>query len=83
MPNLPEITKVDEYPYEGREPGYKWTVEFTVAESIVVDGFDLDAERAHEMLAQNLPFAYGYELGAKIVKSPRRARIRKAQGYND
>jgi hypothetical protein len=60
---------------------YKWTVEFQVAATWVQDGFDLDDARALEMLANDLRFANGAELKARVVKAPLRALIRAEQGH--
>ena len=66
---------------ENGTKGFKWTIEIEVDESWVADGFDMDDERAKEMLAQNLPYAYNSELAAKVLKSPSKAAIMKVQGY--
>lgn len=60
---------------------FKWTVEFTVDETWIADGFDLTNERAHDMLANDLSYAYAHELGARVIKSPDAEAIAKAQGY--
>jgi hypothetical protein len=60
---------------------FKWTVEFEVDETWVADGFDLTDERALQMLANDLSYAYGHELGAKVLKAPKPEAVRKAQGY--
>lgn len=62
------------------EKPYKWVVEFTVSSTWVEDGFDLDDERAHRMLAEHLPYAYGHELGARVLSAPDPKRIRVEQG---
>ena len=62
---------------------FKWTVEFSVSETWVADGFDLTQERALDMLENDLTYAYGHELGARILKKPNIKAIRKAQGYTD
>jgi len=62
---------------------FKWTVEFEVDETWVADGFDLDNERALDMLNTDLCMAHGSELGAKVIKAPEQSAIRKAQGYKD
>lgn len=62
---------------------FKWTVEFTVSETWVADGFELTQGRALAMLANDLQYAYGAELGARIIKAPDRKDIRKVQGYKD
>ncbi len=61
---------------------YKWTVEFEVDASWVADGFDLTNDRALDMLAHDLSYAYiGTELSAKVIKAPKREAIRKEQSY--
>lgn len=59
----------------------KWVVEFSVDQSWVADGFDLDNERALEMLSNDLTFAYPHELAAKILKKPDAKLIKKLQGW--
>lgn len=61
---------------------FKWTVEFEVDELWVADGFELDDERAADMLLNDLRFARGDEVAAKVIKSPDKAQIRKIQGYS-
>lgn len=62
----------------------KWVVEFSVDRVWVEDGFDLTQERALDMLAHDLTFAYiDDELEAKIIKAPDPKEIRKIQGYKD
>lgn len=61
---------------------FTWLVEFTVAETWVADGFDLDDERALGMLANDLFSADGRELSAKVIRAPSKPSIRKAQGYS-
>lgn len=60
---------------------FKWTVEFTVDEIWVADGFDLTDDRARDMIASDLAWAQGSEVAAKVLKAPDPAAIRKAQGY--
>lgn len=59
----------------------KWTVVFSVDESWVADGFDLDDARAKNMLSSDLDYAYDWEIDAKVIKAPSIARIKKAQGF--
>lgn len=59
---------------------FKWTVEVSVEQSWIADGFDLDNERAKAMLAKTLPYANNAELRAKVITKPDRKLIRKAQG---
>ncbi len=60
---------------------FKWVVEFEVDECWITDGFDLDDERAFEMLENDLTFAYPHELKARVISAPDPKDIRKAQGY--
>ena len=62
---------------------FKWIIEFEVTEIWVAGGFDLTADRALDMLGHDLQFASTAELGAKVIKAPSPALIRKAQGYRD
>ncbi len=62
---------------------FKWTVEFSVDASWVADGFDLDDDRAKDMLNHDLTGAYGHEIGAKVLKAPDPARIMRVQGYTE
>lgn len=47
-----------------------WTVQFSVDPSWVADGFNLDDERAHLMIQNDLGYAYPSETAAKVIKSP-------------
>lgn len=58
-----------------------WTVRIGVEKSWIADGFDLTASRAKDMLANDLQYANGSELSAKIISKPDRKIIRKLQGY--
>lgn len=61
---------------------FKWTVEFTVSEHWVEDGFDITNDRALDMLSRALPYAnIGNELSAKVIQAPTKTSIRKAQGF--
>lgn len=59
---------------------FKWTVEFEVAECWVADGFNLTDERAQDMIANDLGWADGSEISARVVKAPEPERIAKVQG---
>ena len=65
------------------EKKFKWVVEFEVDESWVADGFDLTNDRAHDMLCSTLPYAYGFELKARVLKAPELAHIMRKQGYTE
>jgi hypothetical protein len=59
---------------------FKWVVEFTVDQTWVEDGFDIDDERALDMLANDLRYAnVGTELAARVLKAPDPKRIKAAQ----
>ena len=62
-------------------PMLKWTVEFSVDSTWVADGFDLTDERAKEMLNNDLRYAYGHELKAKVTKYPSAEKVARLQGY--
>lgn len=59
---------------------FKWVVEIWVDRLWVADGFDLTPECADDMLAGYLEYAYGSEIRAKVISSPDKNLIRKAQG---
>jgi len=58
----------------------KWVVEIEVDARIVGDGFDLTDVRAVRMLKEHLPYAFGSELGARVLEAPKESEIRKLQG---
>lgn len=61
---------------------FKWVVEFEVDEVWVADGFNLTKERAEDMIFNDLGYADVTEIKVKILKSPDKNKILKAQGYN-
>lgn len=63
---------------------FKWIVEIEVSGTLVADGFDIkDDADLHERLAHWMPFAYGHELGGRVLKAPDGKLVRKAQGYSE
>ena len=58
----------------------EWTVKFSVDTSWVEDGFNLTDDKAKEMLEIMLPFAYGSELGAKVIDRPHPKIIQELRG---
>jgi hypothetical protein len=60
---------------------FKWVVEFEVTETWVEDGFNIDQDRATDIIANALPFAHGSEFKATVLKAPDAKLIRKTQGY--
>lgn len=59
---------------------FKWIVEFEVSENWVADGFNLNDEQAHQMLCEELPYAYGSELKARVISAPSQESLMEAQG---
>jgi hypothetical protein len=57
-----------------------WTVRVRVHKSWVEDGFDMDDERAHEMLA-TYTGAHNSEIRAKVLTRPSKKLIRTIQGF--
>ena len=60
---------------------FKWVVEFEVSENWVEDGFEIDQDRATDIIASALPFADGSEFKATVLQAPDAKLIRKVQGY--
>jgi hypothetical protein len=58
----------------------EWTVRFSVNPTWIEDGFNLTDEVAKEMLALQLPFAYGHELSAKVIDRPSIKIIKQLRG---
>lgn len=75
---LPEVDPQGEQVAARTE--FTWTVRFTVSGTWVADGFDLDHERAMEMLRKDLDYAYEHELGAQVLTCPPSQTIRAMQG---
>lgn len=59
---------------------FKWTVEITVDETWVADGFDLTDERAHAIVCNDLSYAFGHEIKCKVIARPSMAEVNIAQG---
>lgn len=57
----------------------KWTIEFSIDEGIVKDGFNFTNERAQNMIENHLIFAYGDEVKARVISKPNKFLIRKIQ----
>lgn len=60
---------------------FKWTVEISISEIWVADGFDLTEERLRDMVASHLGYACHNEIAVRVVKAPEPAAIAKAQGF--
>lgn len=59
---------------------FSWTVKFTVSGTWVADGFDLDHERAFDMLKRDLGYAHDYEVSAQVLEAPPPAAVQAMQG---
>ena len=60
---------------------FSWIVRFEVSGTWVADGFDLDHQRALDMLSHNLGYAnIGTELNARVIAAPPPELIAKTQG---
>lgn len=63
-------------------PWFTWIASFSVRKVWVEDGFDLDSERALNMLAHDLSYAnIGAELRAATIAAPNADRVATMQGY--
>ena len=60
---------------------FKWTIEVSVDEIWVADGFDFDQDRLLDMLDHLLPFAHSHERSAEVLQRPDPKEILQAQGY--
>ena len=60
---------------------YEWTVKVRVNATWVADGFDLDADRLHAMLSEDLGYASPYEIETEVVEAPDADEVAKEMGY--
>ncbi len=62
---------------------FTWTVEITVKEDAVADGFgDGFSENPYIMMERAYPFMRnGHDYYIEVLTAPSKQRIRKAQGY--
>lgn len=61
---------------------FSWVARLDVHKTWVEDGFELTAERAKSMLENEIGYAQGWELGAKLIKAPDAERVAKMMGYS-
>jgi len=61
---------------------FTWTVQFTVDKVWIEDGFNLTADRALDMILNDLSSATSSEVKAKILTKPADSDMAKAQGYS-
>ncbi len=66
---------------DGRKK-FSWTVEISVSETWVADGFDLDIEDLRNMVEARLPYIRPSEYAVRITAKPLRSAIKQAQGYS-
>ena len=59
---------------------FAWIVRFEVSGTWVADGFNIDHDRANDMLASQLGWANGSELNARVLAAPPRDAIAVMQG---
>ena len=62
---------------------FKWVIEISVDKTWVEDGFEVDDDRATEMLGSQLRYAYGHEYSAKVLGRPSKKLIQHVQGYSE
>lgn len=63
---------------------FAWIVRLEVCGTWVADGFELDDDRALDMLAHDLTLAnIGDELGARVIAAPPVDLVARTQGYRD
>ena len=62
---------------------FTWTVKFTVHPTWVRDGFDLDNDRALQMLSHDLSYAHSDELEAEVIEAPDADEVAMEMGYKD
>lgn len=60
---------------------FKWTVEFSVHQTWVEDGFELTDERAKDLIENALPHSYSHETKATVLLAPLAEEIAKVQGH--
>ena len=60
---------------------FVWIAAFGVDRVWVEDGFDLTDERAKNMLAEHVAWAYNHELDAKVIAAPDADAVARCQGY--
>lgn len=61
----------------------KWVAEIEVTKNWVADGFELTEERLHNMMCDNLDFAYPHEIKVKIIQAPAPEEIERLQNGDD
>lgn len=66
--------------WEWERERLKFSVEFEVDETWIADGFDLDDDRAMDMLRKTLGWAREDELGARVISAPDPELIKWFQG---
>lgn len=60
-----------------------WTVQISVADCWIEDGFDLTPERLKYIIEGALPFSATNETGVRILKAPAANTIARLMGYKN
>jgi len=48
----------------------RWTVQFSVSDNWIADGFELTQEDVERMIQERIPYAYPHEVTAEIRRAP-------------
>jgi hypothetical protein len=60
----------------------KYIVELSIDSTWIEDGFDIRTKQdIKDLLQRLLPFAYGHEVGGRVIHAPSLKTIKKLQGY--
>jgi hypothetical protein len=60
----------------------KYIVELSIDSTWIKDGFDIRTrDDVKDLLQRLLPFAYGHEVGGRVIHAPSLKTIKKLQGY--
>lgn len=60
---------------------YEWTVKVRVNAVWVADGFNLDADRMHDIMSHDLDYAHYHEIETEIVAAPDADEVAREMGY--
>jgi hypothetical protein len=59
----------------------KYIVELHISDTWIEDGFDIRTkDDVKDLLQRLLPFAYGHEVGGRVIHAPSLKTIKKLQG---
>ena len=61
----------------------KYIVELSIDKTWIEDGFDLRTRQdIKDILQKILPYAYGQEVGGRVIHAPSLKIVKKLQGYS-